>query len=74
MEITFRLLDTIATNIFSQINIEELIRDMGEKEVMRLLKLLELYKVEKQKKIESKWKEITMKDRKKKSKEEVEED
>lgn len=74
MEITFRLLDTIATNIFSQINIEELIRDMGEKEVMRLLKLLELHKVEKQKKIESKWKEITMKDRKKKSKEEVEED
>ena len=47
---------------------------MGEKEVMRLLKLLELHKVEKQKKIESKWKEITMKDRKKKSKEEVEED
>ena len=74
MEITFRLLDTIATNIFSQINIEELIRDMGEKEVMRLLKLLELHKVEKQKKIESKWKEITMKDRKKKSKEEVKED
>jgi len=54
VEITFRLLDTMATNIFGQINIKELIRDMGEKEVMRLLKLLELHKVEKQKKIENK--------------------
>jgi len=54
VEIAFRLLDTMTTNIFAQINIEELIRDMEEKEVMRLLKLLELHEVEKQKKIESK--------------------
>ena len=39
----FQLLDTITTNsfnpeIFNQVNVEGLIRDVGEEEVMRLLK------------------------------------
>ena len=38
MKIAFRLSDTIATNIFNQISVEGLIRDMEEEKTMRLLK------------------------------------
>ena len=40
MKIVFMLLDTIVTNInlFNQISVERLIRDIEEKETMRLLK------------------------------------
>ena len=38
MEIAFRLSDTMVTNIFDQISVKELIRDVGEEKSMRLLK------------------------------------
>ena len=38
MEIAFRLLDTMAINIFDQISVKELIRDIEEEKAMRLLK------------------------------------
>ena len=38
MEIAFRLSDTMAINIFDQISVKELIRDVEEEKAMRLLK------------------------------------
>jgi len=38
VEIAFRLLDTMAINIFDQISVKELIRDVEEEKAMRLLK------------------------------------
>ena len=38
MEIAFRLSDTMAINIFDQISVKELIRDIEEEKAMRLLK------------------------------------